>query len=165
MYKLKTFLPDYMYTILQSYLTNRHFRTKYREAHSSLRPVLAGTPQGSVLGPLPYLIYTADLPTLANSTTATVADDTAILTYMRILQRLRTDCSCTLTKFNHGYTNDEWRLMKQNLYRSPLLSKSWYTSGPTSHLAKTYNHKTKALGPQNTKPTLDHWSQLSAIPR
>ena len=80
LYKLKTFLPLNMYNILQSYLTNRHFRTKYREAYSSLRPVLAGVPQGSVLGPLLYLTFTADLPTLANSTTATFADDTAILT-------------------------------------------------------------------------------------
>jgi hypothetical protein len=69
-----------MYRILQSYLTNRYFRTKYREAYSSLRQILAGVPQGSVLGPLLYLIYTADLPTLANSTTATFADDNAILT-------------------------------------------------------------------------------------
>jgi hypothetical protein len=76
LYKLNTFLPDNMYTILHSYLTHRHFRTKYREAYSSLRPVLAAVP----LGPLIYLIYTADLPTLANSTTATFADDTAILT-------------------------------------------------------------------------------------
>jgi len=59
---------------------NRYFRTKYREAYSSLRQILAGVLQGSVLGPLLYLIYTADLPTLVNSTTATFADDTAILT-------------------------------------------------------------------------------------
>jgi hypothetical protein len=69
-----------MYKILQSYLTNRYFRTKYRETYSSLRPILAGVPQGGVLGPLLYLTYTADLPTLENSTTAIFADDTAILT-------------------------------------------------------------------------------------
>jgi len=68
-----------MYSILQSYLTNRYFRTKYREAYSSLRPILAVVPQGNVPSPLLYLIYTADLPTLANSTTATFADDIAIL--------------------------------------------------------------------------------------
>jgi len=80
LYKLSTFLPDNMHRILQSYLTNRYFRTKYREAYSPLGQIFAGVPQGSVLGPLLYLIYTADLPTLANSTTATFADDAAILT-------------------------------------------------------------------------------------
>ena len=69
-----------MYRILQSYLTNRYFRTKYREAYSSLRQILAGVPQGSVLGPLLYLMCTADLPTLENSTAATFTDDTTILT-------------------------------------------------------------------------------------
>jgi hypothetical protein len=50
--KLHSLFPDNMYGILQSYLTNRYFRTKHREAYSYPRPILAGVPQGSVLGPL-----------------------------------------------------------------------------------------------------------------
>jgi len=79
-YEIKTIFSDSIYKILKSYLENRYFLIKYREEYTSLHPVLSGVPQGSVLGPLLYLLYTADLPTTADRTTATFADDTAVLT-------------------------------------------------------------------------------------
>jgi hypothetical protein len=74
-----TISPLNYYLILKSYLLNRHFQVKIEDSYTGLLPVNAGVPQGSILGPLLYLLYTADLPTSPNSTIATFADDTAIL--------------------------------------------------------------------------------------
>ena len=79
LYKIRKILPDNIYIILKSYLENRYFLIKYREEYTSLHPLLSRVPQGSVLGPLLYLPYTADLPNTADSITATFADDTAVL--------------------------------------------------------------------------------------
>jgi hypothetical protein len=46
---------------------------------SDLQPKKAVVPQGSVLGPTLYNLYTSDLPTSSNTTLGTFADDIAIL--------------------------------------------------------------------------------------
>ena len=45
----------------KSHLTSRQQFVKVEEGMSSKRPLLRGVPQGSVLGPLLYLVYTAPI--------------------------------------------------------------------------------------------------------
>ena len=59
-------------------MSNRYFRVKYDDEYSN--EIKAGVPQGSILGPTQYLLYTSDLPTDGNYITATFADETALLT-------------------------------------------------------------------------------------
>lgn len=79
LYKLKLVMPDQIYLILKSYLSDRYFQVKYENTLSNYHPIRAGVPQGSVLGPFLYLIYTSDIPQTDNTIMATFADDTAIL--------------------------------------------------------------------------------------
>ena len=79
LYKLKTMLPSPYYQILKSYLHSRFFQVKFNTSFSTCHEVLSGVPQGSVLGPLLYLFFTADLPTTDRTTIATFADDTGLI--------------------------------------------------------------------------------------
>jgi len=78
-YKIKNCLPTF-FPFLKSYLSNRQFRTRVKGEVSALFPINSGVPQGSVLGPMLYLLFTSDLPQAPNVTIGTFADDTVILT-------------------------------------------------------------------------------------
>lgn len=79
LYKIHRNLPINYFKFIKSYLEDRHFYVKYGNSVTNLQKIKAGVPQGSVLGPLLYLIYTFDLPSTENVNIGTYADDTAIL--------------------------------------------------------------------------------------
>ena len=54
-------LTDIAFKWIVSFLTERTQQIAYNGELSSIRHVLLGVPQGSVLGPLLYVLYTAEL--------------------------------------------------------------------------------------------------------
>jgi hypothetical protein len=77
--KLKHVLPDSYFRIVRSFLDERHFKVKQGQDFSILSDIKAGVPQGAILSPTLYNIYTADIPTTAETLIATYADDTTIM--------------------------------------------------------------------------------------
>lgn len=63
---------------LTNYLSNRNQRVVLQSAVSSLKPITAGVPQGSVLGPLLFLIYVNDISDSLLSLTRLFADDSSL---------------------------------------------------------------------------------------
>lgn len=78
LHKVSHYLPQQYVEILASYLDKRKFKIHYGEAISGTRKIATGVPQGSVLGPLLYILFIADIPTDPHIVTAMFADDTAL---------------------------------------------------------------------------------------
>lgn len=71
------FLPKNCYNVIKSYLQNREFRVKIGSTLSASHKIPSSVPQGSVIGPILWCIYCADLQiTTKNVECIKFADDT-----------------------------------------------------------------------------------------
>ena len=84
LYKLKSMgILGELYNLLENYLSGRFQRAILNRQTSSWRPVLAGVPQRSILGPLLFLIYINNLPNELKSNAKLFADDTSLYTIVK----------------------------------------------------------------------------------
>ena len=71
------------YRQINSFLRNRHQRVVLNGQSSKWSSIKAGVPQGSVLGPLFFLVYINDLPNGLLSNPKLFADDTSIFSAVK----------------------------------------------------------------------------------
>jgi hypothetical protein len=79
--KLKTFgIHGHLLGWIKNYLEDRQQRVTLDGEHSSWLPVTSGVPQGSILGPVLFILYINDLPEILSAETlcAIFADDTKV---------------------------------------------------------------------------------------
>ena len=102
LYKLKC------YDILENYLSNRQQRVLLNGQSSDWLDINAGVPQGSVLGPLLFLIYINDLSDNLISVAKLFADDTSLFSTVHDINKSATDLNRDLNTIKNWPF--QWRM-------------------------------------------------------
>ena len=95
-FKLKAYgVEGELLSLLKNYLENREQRVVLNGQTSEWRKIMSGVPQGSVLGPLLFLIYINDLPDGINSLCKIFADNTSFFSKVYDIHKLASKLKMT----------------------------------------------------------------------
>ena len=113
------------------YLKNRKISTCVDGYRSQETPISSGVPQGSVLGPLLFLLFLKDLPTAVSGSSALFADDT--LVYDRCAVTSMSPC-CRLQQDLDSF--DQWAAASATTFNAMKSSVMLFSGkrGRKSHL-------------------------------
>ena len=98
------------YCLIDSYLSNRQQFVSINNCASSLKSISIGVPQGSILGPLLFLIYVNDLTSAAFCQPRLFADDTCLALNNSSLNALEVNCNCELHRLYNWCNANELQI-------------------------------------------------------
>ena len=86
-------------SLFSSYLSDRKHCLKYKDSTSGTKNTTCGVPQGSILGPILFLLYVNDLPKVCEEAKFLLfADDTAVFYSARTISELQLTVSRSFPK-------------------------------------------------------------------
>jgi hypothetical protein len=98
--------------VIKSYLLDRYQRvivvSDSIKFYSKWEPVTVGVPQGSILGPLLFLLYVSDLPNAISGVCNPVlfADDTSLIITNSDTPKFEKDINIVLEKLNRWFSSN-----------------------------------------------------------
>ena len=120
---------------VNSYLTDRFQQAEVGGQLSEPEPITCGVPQGSILGPLFFLIYVNDMSSAISSKLILYADDSAIIYSAKSIKEIETVLSLELTSIQSWLIDNKLSLhlgkteailfgSRRKLTKSPKLNMS-----------------------------------------
>ena len=98
------------FKLIESYLSNRTQFVKVNNVCSSVAYIKYGVPQGSIIGPLLFLIFINDLPNATSLFMKLFADDTFLCDQNKCLKSLERNVNKELKKVNTWLASNELTL-------------------------------------------------------
>ena len=108
LHKLRRYgLSDKLCTWVESFLSNRKQRVKVNDSYSAWHKVTSGIPQGSVLGPILFVLFINDLPNRVKSSVYMFADDTKLYRQISVAE----DSRSLQEDLDHLFSwSEDWKL-------------------------------------------------------
>ena len=107
--KLSTFgISGKLHMWFKGYLSDRYQRVTVLGESSEVLPVLSGVPEGSILGPLLFLVFVNDLPYEATSSSEPCLQTTRNAIVQLGLPMTAHRCNVTLTTSANGVVYGAW---------------------------------------------------------